>query len=135
RTYQSYGGLPNVIRFLEDWSTSTINMHGAFYQLNFSNYATAPFDHSVSAWEPGQLPIAAPTTGYFRNPLRNWGFDTALLYVPATPLARRLTMVSNLRSEFYRELPLEDPYIRLLRCGRTGGAGNGRVDPSVSGCS
>lgn len=135
RTYQSYGGLPNVIRFLEDWSTSTINMHGAFYQLNFSNYATAPFDHSVSAWEPGQLPIAAPTTGYFRNPLRNWGFDTALLYVPATPLARRLTMVSNLRSEFYRELPLEDPYIRLLRCGRTGGVGNGRVDPTVSGCS
>jgi hypothetical protein len=35
-----------------------------------------------------------------------------------TPIAARFVSVGNARSEFYRELPVDDPYIQLLRCAK-----------------
>jgi hypothetical protein len=123
RTGQSYGGLHNFPRFLEIWSNEELFLSGAFVQLNFSTYATAPYDQ-----EQIEASQAAPTTGinanewiaYYRAPRRRWGFDVALKYAPPGPVAERFRSPDATRSEFYSEPPANDPYIQLLaNCART----------------
>jgi len=111
RKNQSYGGLHNFPRFLEDWDTLYIS--GSLLQLNFSQYATAPF--AQRAWESGQIPGAGGDSGfinYYDPPQRRWGYDVALQYAPAGPLAERFVSIgSSPRSEFYSEPPADDPYM------------------------
>jgi hypothetical protein len=117
REGQAYGGLHNFPRFLENWSSRDLYMSGAFLQLNFSTYGTAPFDQE--AWEPGQ---PDPRTGggsnewisYYSPPNRRWGFDVAIKYAPPGPVAERFRSPDPTRSEFYSEPPSDDPYIQLL---------------------
>ncbi|NJQ98426.1 MAG: hypothetical protein HC784_14155 [Hydrococcus sp. CSU_1_8] len=135
---QSYGGMHNFPRFLENWSGRNLHIAGAFIQLNFSTSATAPFDQEKrgnnagqDGWEPNNTLTdaqRAPTESirYYEAPLRRWGYDVGLQYAPAGPVASRFVTPSNTRSEFYRELPLEDPYVRRLRCATVSGV---RVDP------
>ncbi len=117
RPNQSYGGMHNFPRFIENWDNRILHISGAFIQLNFSTSATAPFDHD--SWEPtGDDAAAAEPLPYYGAPLRRWGYDVGLQYSPAGPVARRFAAPNNTRSEFYRELPIEDPYVRLLRCAK-----------------
>ncbi|MBF2072546.1 MAG: hypothetical protein IGS50_02105 [Synechococcales cyanobacterium C42_A2020_086] len=120
RVGQSYGGLHNFPRFIEDWDDpgKTLHIAGAFLQLTFSTYGTAPFDQE--AWEPN---APAPTTGsgganqwirYYGPPRRRWGYDVGLQYAPAGPVAQRFQFAEDIRSEFYSEPPANDPYIRNL---------------------
>jgi hypothetical protein len=124
RTGQSYGGLHNFPRFIEHWEGREFFLSGAMVQLNFSTYATAPYDQQqIEASQP------APTTGsnaanewiaYYRAPDRRWGFDVALKYAPPGPVAERFRSPDATRSEFYNEPPANDPYIQLLRaCAQT----------------
>ena len=123
RPQQGYGGLHNFVRFLEDWKdTVELFISGSFIQLNFSTNATGPFEHD--AWQPGQNPIAATFIDYYRAPQRRWGYDVALLYVPPAPAARRFVNIGAPRSEYYRELPADDPYIANLRCATKGSPTN-----------
>jgi hypothetical protein len=123
RSGQSYGGLHNFPRMLEDWRIAAFPapaernlwIAGSFLQLNFSNYATAPFD--ADSWEPGVTPNTDP--GLERNrhydaPNRLWGYDVALQSLPAGPVASRFVAPGRNRSEFYNEPPANDPYIRNL---------------------
>jgi hypothetical protein len=117
REGQSYGGLHNFPRFLENWENQDMFISGAFLQLNFSTYATAPFDQE--AWQPG---APDPKTGddanewirYYDPPNRRWGYDVGLQYAPAGPVAQRFQFAEDIRSEFYSEPPANDPYIRNL---------------------
>lgn len=119
RPQQGYGGLHNFVRFLEDWKdTVELFISGSFIQLNFSTNATGPFEHD--AWQPDQDPKAATLIDYYRAPQRRWGYDVALLYVPPAPAARRFVNIGAPRSEYYRELPADDPYIANLRCATKG---------------
>ena len=62
------GGVENVIRLLETWSNSIpLNYNGSIVVLFSSQYATTP-NYSSSQ---GTL--------YYRQPLRNWGFDLNFL--------------------------------------------------------
>ncbi|NEQ25008.1 MAG: hypothetical protein F6K28_39135, partial [Microcoleus sp. SIO2G3] len=117
RPDQSYGGLHNFPRFLESWETGAssqipLRIAGSFIQLNFSNYATAPFDQD--AFEVGQRPTAQELIRYYRAPARFWGYDVGLQYAPAGPLAQRFITLEPVRSEFYNEPPADDPYLRRL---------------------
>jgi hypothetical protein len=137
---QSYGGMHNFPRFLENWGGQNLHIAGAFIQLNFSTSATAPFDQEKrgtavgqDGWEPNNTLTDAQRAGssaesirYYGAPNRRWGYDVGLQYAPAGPVASRFVTPSNTRSEFYRELPLEDPYVRRLRCATVSGV---RVDP------
>ncbi|MEP0905820.1 hormogonium polysaccharide biosynthesis protein HpsA [Leptolyngbya subtilissima ST-M1] len=115
RYQQGYGGLHNFVRFLEDWNNDVdLHIAGSLIQLNFSTNATGPFEHD--AWHPTQDPEAAERLGYYKPPSRRWGYDVALLYVPPAPAARRFVSIGTPRSEYYRELPSDDPYIVNLRC-------------------
>ncbi|MEM9214547.1 MAG: hormogonium polysaccharide biosynthesis protein HpsA [Cyanobacteria bacterium P01_F01_bin.150] len=127
RETQSYGGLHNFPRFIESWeddngSVSAI-IQGAFYQLDFSRLATAPYDQLV--WEPRPV-TSTPTSSltedttqaifheYYNPPGRAWGYDVALQFAPAGPIASRLISPDSSRSEFYTEPPVNDPYIYNL---------------------
>ena len=107
RPQQGYGGLHNFPRFISDWGT--LHISGAFLQLNFSNYATAPFEQD--AWEMHENPTNSQAIKYYGPPTRRWGYDVALQYAPAGPIASRFVSATAIRSEFYTEPPADDPYM------------------------
>jgi hypothetical protein len=121
RKQQGYGGLQNFPRFLENWRNNKspykkVFFAGSFLQLNFSNYATAPYE--TEAWEPTN-PVATEGVGnenspYYQPPQRFWGYDVALQLSPAGPAAARFVTSDKNRSEFYSEPPANDPYINKL---------------------
>jgi hypothetical protein len=112
RLQQSYGGLHNFPRFLERWEGANLNFSGSFLQLNFSNYATAPYDEDVV--EPGQDANAFEVIDYYNPPTRSWGYDVALQMVPASPAAARFVTPGVTRNEFYTEPASNDPYMQNL---------------------
>jgi hypothetical protein len=119
RIGQSYGGMHNFPRFLENWGDRSLQFAGSFLQLSFSNSATAPFDQD--AWEPSGATYApsGSDTGnerikYYSPPTRVWGYDPALQLAPAGPAAARFVTAAKQRNEFYTELPANDPFIKKL---------------------
>ncbi|MBW4642861.1 MAG: hormogonium polysaccharide biosynthesis protein HpsA [Goleter apudmare HA4340-LM2] len=132
---QSYGGFHAFPRLIENWNNNVpLDIAGAFIQLRFSTQSTGSFDQD--AWEPGQAAISSGTnhefTWYFLPPARRWGYDVALQLQTAGPVARRFTVPGTTRTEVYRELPIDDPYVEKLRCAKDS-AGN-RID-SAAICS
>lgn len=120
RAGNSYGGLHNFPRFLENWGGGcNLFISGSLIQLNFSTYATGPYDQD--SWEVGSVAQpgggAAEQIAYYDPPNRRWGYDVALQYAPAGPVARRFTSLSPTRNEFYSEPPADDPYMRTLLTG------------------
>ncbi|PZO59936.1 MAG: hypothetical protein DCF15_02885 [Phormidesmis priestleyi] len=139
---QTYGGMHNFPRFIEHWDGVDLHLSGGLFQLNFSTSATAPFDQD--AWEPydpaitaastnaapnGDARIAHFRTRFYGAPNRIWGYDVGLQYAPAGPIARRFITIGRPRSEFYRELPVDDHYVKNLRCATSGGT---RIYPNES---
>ncbi len=113
RPNQAYGGLHNFPRFIENWDALIIS--GSFLQLNFSNYATAPF--SQNAWESAisnPMPSGGEMIRYYNPPDRRWGYDVGLQIAPTGPIAERFVTAESIRSEFYNEPPANDPYISKL---------------------
>ncbi|MEM6836157.1 MAG: hormogonium polysaccharide biosynthesis protein HpsA [Cyanobacteria bacterium P01_C01_bin.120] len=127
RPNESYGGLHNYPRFLENWIGNSLFISGSFIQLNFSTAATGPYDQE--AWEPGTAPTTNEWFYHYQAPDRRWGFDVGLLYNPPAPAARRFSQLGRERSEYYRELPADDPYIQNLRCAED--SGNNQVFPNL----
>lgn len=124
RKDQGNGGLNNFPRFLETWNTDTtgsgsgtdinLRIRGSFIQLNFSTYATAPYDQD--AFEPTTVnPSSSEMAFHQRPPNRLWGYDVALQYAPAGPLSKRFITGQTPRSEFYEEPKANDGYICNLR--------------------
>lgn len=128
RANQSFGGFHNFPRFLETWNGINLFLSGSFLQLNFSTSATAPFDQD--AWEPTQTPAAVENINYYGPPNRLWGYDVGLQSRPAGPVSRRFTVKISKRSEFYKELEVDDEYIKNLRCATI--PGKGKVDPKAT---
>jgi hypothetical protein len=115
----TYGGLHNFPRFIENWSGQTLDYVGSFLQLSFSNYATAPFE--MEGWEYNEggalepdLELNAERITYYSPPNRQWGYDVALQLAPAGPAASRFVLVKTPRNEFYSEPQINDPYIQGL---------------------
>jgi len=124
---QNNGGFHNFPRFLELWNTGTTKsdetfenaidlfIAGSFFQFDFSTGSTGLFDQD--AWERTQSANINENNIYFYSPPgRRWGFDVGLLYQPPAPAARRFVTIESPRSEYYRELPADDPYIENLLC-------------------
>ncbi|ASC70331.1 uncharacterized protein XM38_012690 [Halomicronema hongdechloris C2206] len=124
---QNNGGFHNFPRFLELWNTGTTKsdetfnnaidlfIAGSFFQFDFSTGSTGLFDQD--AWERTQSADINENNIYFYSPPgRRWGFDVGLLYQPPAPAARRFVTIESPRSEYYRELPANDPYIENLLC-------------------
>ncbi len=132
---QSNGGLHNFPRFLEFWALANTDMKisGGFFQLNFSTSATGPFDQKANVWEPtATAPAGGESITYYGAPKRLWGYDVALQFVPAGPVSSRFITISNPRSEYYQEVPADDPYIRNLQCAVDAGGNTVVANPTVS---
>ena len=127
RYRQAYGGLHNFPRFNEQWGT--LYIAGSMIQLNFSNYATGPFDQD--AWEPEEVPESDEFIRFYAPPSRRWGYDPALQYAIAGPISRRFVTPGNRRSEFYRELAAADAYVTSLRCAKMPGGVDNASTPDV----
>jgi hypothetical protein len=132
RPGSSYGGLHNFPRFLENWSGQNLYISGSMIQLNFSSYATGIFDQEKQAWEPGGSGQTGESLPFYGAPNRRWGYDVALQYNPPGPVAARFVSQGTPRSEFYRELPVDDPYAKQLRCAAYNG---GKVDQNATDCN
>jgi len=147
---ESNGGLYNFVRFLENWNDYTpANISGSFIQLKRSAYDTQPW-RSV---------ISGPATGgnfnymqgykdgygllgngwgylpYYIAPVRNWGFDVALLSQSPDLFAQKLTLApTSPPNEFFREVGRDDSWIQALLCATqqdktTGNYSSYAVDP------
>jgi len=127
RPRQGYGGLHNYPRFLENWSGKSLFIQGSFLQLNFSTASTGPQEQET--YEPGQDPPTSEYLGYYSAPNRRWGYDVGLLYVPPAPASRRFVTLGTPRSEYYRELPADDPYVENLKCATD--KDNAKIFPSL----
>lgn len=112
RANQGDGGLHNFPRFLENWEGKSLIFAGSFLQLNFSNYATGPFE--LDAWEPAAAPKTDEYLNYYWPPTRAWGYDPALQLAPAGPAAARFVTANKSRSEYYNEVSISDPYMKKL---------------------
>lgn len=136
RKNQSYGGLHNFPRFVEDWGN--FYFAGSFLQLSFSNYATSPFElEALELNTNGTLADATTNEpiGYYGAPNRYWGYDVALQLAPAGPAAARFVNPSSTRNEFYNEPPVNDPYIsQLCQAAKTGKVPNLGRNPSTLIC-
>lgn len=130
RAKQSYGGLHNFPRFIENWQDENLHIMGAFIQLNFSTYGTAPWDHE--AWEPGTNPADGEQIRFYNPPDRRWGYDVAMQYNPAGPVASRFISVGSPRNEFYQQIAADDPYTKRLRCASFNGS---RIDANATDCN
>ena len=131
RPNQSYGGLHNFPRFLEKWSGKNLYISGSFIQLDFSSYATAPFDLEAASWEPGGDGQSGEKLPYYGAPNRRWGYDVALQYNPPGPITKRFISKGIPRSEFYQKVASDDPYIKQLRCATYKG---NKVDSKAQDC-
>lgn len=132
RANQSYGGLHNFPRFTEDRGDRELLISGSFLQLKFSTYATGPY--LQKAFEPEADPDVNGNSNfldYYNPPQRLWGYDVGLQLVRPGPVSSRFTTAGSPRSEYYREIAADDPYMKLLRCAD---AGDGQLDPRVTNC-
>jgi hypothetical protein len=92
---------------------TALRIQGSLIQLNFSNYATSPFD--FDALERNQRTVVDIYFPYYEPPLRFWGYDPALQYAPAGPASKRFIKPSNARNEYFLELSADDPYTCQLK--------------------
>jgi hypothetical protein len=91
-----------------------VTIKGSFIQLNFSKYATGPYDQeNLNPETPTKLSEGV-NIPYYSPPTREWGYDVALQYQSPGPVAERFITVSSPRRETYRELSVDDPYIKNL---------------------
>ena len=118
---QTYGGLHNFPRFVEDYNNKImLDYAGSFLQLSFSNYATAPFEVEGWEYEKNGTTLTPPISKkdeslpYYNSPKRSWGYDVALQLAAAGPAASRFVVPRSSRNEFYSEPQINDPYIQTL---------------------
>jgi len=118
------GGLQNLPRFLEIWSSSggisiSNNIKGSFIQQNRSAFSTAPYQPILPGGPPaapnrlneslfalGSIPLPSSQQlityniqgghiPYFTPPTRNWGYDVGLLSQPPDLFTQRFTTSST----------------------------------------
>jgi hypothetical protein len=128
---ESNGGLPNLVRFLENWTNATpAKIGGSFIQLKRSSYATAPFT-TVFSDEPGgifnyrqayrtangSLDNGWGSLPFFIPPQRQWEFDIGLLSQLPDLFSQRFTLpAASEPNEFFREVSQDDSWIQTLLC-------------------
>jgi Tfp pilus assembly protein PilX len=128
------GGLENFIRYLEAWNSAISHQaSGSFIQFKRSSYATAPFQTLInSATATGTIfgypqaytqsnnnYIVSPqgNAPFYTPPVRNWGYDVALLTQLPDLFSQRFTSPSvGSPNEFYREVSRDDSWVHTLLC-------------------
>lgn len=138
RPQEESAGLHNFVRFIQRWSSRTLNIRGSFIQFKRSAYATGPFATVLagkSSANDGSLSILgysftryatgngtpAGTLPYYGAPARQWGFDVAILSQSPDLFAQKFTQQpTNPPDEFFRQVDRNDSWIETLLCAAKG---------------
>ncbi|WP_414549619.1 hormogonium polysaccharide biosynthesis protein HpsA [Anabaena sp. CCY 0017] len=131
------GGLHNFVRFMQHWHPSDprfkARISGAFMQVKKSAYATGPFTTAFTDGANNQLRYAIEInngrgTGYL-PPVRQWGYDVALLSQAPDLFAQKLVLTPNdLPDEYFREVGRDDRWVATLLCAKTATGDNALPD-------
>ncbi|MEH1839264.1 MAG: hormogonium polysaccharide biosynthesis protein HpsA [Nostoc sp.] len=137
RPTEDNGGLHNFVRFLENWNptgTTAIAaiINGSFIQRTRSAYATAPFFTYLSSGSSiapyptsnsgGQLP-------FYQPPIRQWGYDVALLSQSPDAFSQKLAITPNNKpNEYFREIGRDDTWVQTLLCAKKASDSSYAVD-------
>jgi len=133
--FETNGGFQNFPRLLENWDTIAANITGSFIQFKRSAYATAPYQAQIKIGAGGNHEArslfsernnisyhsdsTSPVGGapYSMPPIRNWGFDVALLSQNPDLFAQRfVTPSTDAPDEYYREVSRDDRWVQALLC-------------------
>ncbi|MFO7144597.1 hypothetical protein B9T16_25225, partial [Arthrospira sp. PCC 8006] len=128
------GGFHNFSRFLERWNGVDATIKGGFFQFKRSAYASGPMMPVLNQDDSDLTKFGPPlTTGdrpyrslidngqvpFYRPPVRNYGYDVALMNSEDLDLfATRLTTpATQPPDEYFREVSRDDPWVHTLMCG------------------
>ncbi len=97
------GGLNNLVRVIENWTSRKIKLNGAFMQVKKSAYATGT--------NPPQTLNNPPT--------RQWSYDVGLLFQSPDLFASKLAVTPpEPPDEYLREVSRGDTWVQTLLCAR-----------------
>jgi len=107
------GGLNNLVRVIENWTSNKIKLNGAFMQVKKSAYATGT--------NPPQ-PINNP-------PTRQWRYDVGLLFQLPDLFATKLTVTpAEPPDEYLREVSRGDTWVQTLLCAKETSTNNFAIE-------
>ncbi|MEH2297120.1 hormogonium polysaccharide biosynthesis protein HpsA [Nostoc sp.] len=129
RPTEDNGGLHNFVRFLENWNpttSSTANafaakINGSFIQRTRSVYATAPYVAYLNGSSLKGYPIgnASGQVPFYLSPLRQWGYDVALLSQSPDAFSQKLAITPDDKpNEYFREVGRDDAWVQTLLCAK-----------------
>jgi type II secretory pathway pseudopilin PulG len=97
------GGLNNLVRVIENWTSRKIKLNGAFMQVKKSAYATGT--------NPPQTLNNPPT--------RQWSYDVGLLFQSPDLFASKLAVTPDEPpDEYLREVSRGDTWLQTLLCAK-----------------
>jgi hypothetical protein len=97
------GGLNNLVRVIENWTSRKIKLNGAFMQVKKSAYATGT--------NPPQTLNNPPT--------RQWSYDVGLLFQSPDLFASKLAVTPpEPPDEYLREVGRDDTWVQTLLCAK-----------------
>ncbi|MDB9481386.1 hormogonium polysaccharide biosynthesis protein HpsA, partial [Dolichospermum circinale CS-537/05] len=97
------GGLNNLVRVIENWTSRKIKLNGSFMQVKKSAYATGT--------NPPQI-LNNPQT-------RQWSYDVGLLFQSPELFASKLAVTPDEPpDEYLREVSRGDTWVQTLLCAR-----------------
>jgi hypothetical protein len=136
RPMEDNGGLPNLLRLLENWSPNTtpidLRINGAFIQMKRSNYATGTYSTSINSQpQDFQYKIAVNSgrsSGHL-PPRRQWHYDVALLSQPLDLFTQKIPIKSQkLSKDYFRQVGRNDEWIQTLLCAKQTSDGTYAID-------
>ncbi|MBD1213591.1 MAG: hypothetical protein H9534_12765 [Dolichospermum circinale Clear-D4] len=107
------GGLNNLVRVIENWTSRKIKLNGAFMQVKKSAYATGT--------NPPQTLNNPPT--------RQWSYDVGLLFQSPDLFASKLTVTpAEPPDEYLREVSRGDTWVQTLLCAKETSTNNFAIE-------
>jgi hypothetical protein len=107
------GGLNNLVRVIENWTSRKIKLNGAFMQVKKSAYATGT--------NPPQTINNPPT--------RQWSYDVGLLFQSPDLFASKLTVTPpEPPDEYLREVSRGDTWVQTLLCAKETSTNNFAIE-------
>ncbi|MHC5673408.1 hormogonium polysaccharide biosynthesis protein HpsA [Nostoc sp.] len=138
RPTEDNGGLHNFVRFLENWNPTGSTgdavaaiINGSFIQRTRSAYATAPLVAYLSTSSLTPYPIAnsGGQIPFYLAPIRQWGYDVALLSQSPDAFSQKLAITPNNKpNEYFREVGRDDTWVQTLLCAKKATDSSNAVD-------
>ncbi|TAE57160.1 MAG: hypothetical protein EAZ76_05115 [Nostocales cyanobacterium] len=127
RPTEDNGGLPNLVRYLENWHEIPLTIEGAFMQIKKSVYATGTYSTAINTQNSEFLYSTTLNNGKSSShfpPQRKWNYDVGLtLQTPDLFSQKLVTTSTKPPREYFREISRDDRWIKTLLCAKNRNSG------------